>query len=357
MSTITGLSTVDVAVDAMGGDGAPDVPIDAAVRAVRRGIRVALVGDEATIDARLRRLGGRFSPALRIHHASETIGMEEKPSQAVRKKRDASVCVAARMVASGDARSMISAGNSGAVVASALIDIGRIPGVQRPALAACLPTRKQPTVIVDLGANIDPSALQLAQFAIMGEAYARVALGRPRPRVALLANGSEEAKGTDLTRAAHELLQQTEVDYVGYCEGSDIFEGELDVIATDGFTGNILLKTLEGFVTAVRDIVGRKVKRSMTASAGAFLMRNVIDAVKSRLDYERAGAVPLLGLRKRCLVAHGGSSVKALENGIVAADTVAGTRLVEAIEDSIVRHAQIGLWPPPRNSTAPASNE
>lgn len=348
MSNVSGLSIVDVAFDAMGGDGGPAFNVEAGLRAAKRGIRVALVGDQAIIEARLEALGGRTPNTLRVVHAPDSIAMDEKPSSAVRKKRDASICVAARLVASGDARSLLSAGNSGAVMASALFDIGRIPGVQRPAIGAVLPTRKGKTVIVDLGANIDPTPVQLAQFAVMGEAYARVALGQSRPRVALLANGSEEQKGSDLTRAAHEILEQCEFDYRGYCEGRDIFEGELDVIVTDGFTGNVLLKTLEGFVSAVRDIVERQIRSSVFATAGAVLLKDVFRKVKDKLDYEQAGAAPLLGIQKRCLVAHGGSSINALTNAIVTADKLAGTRLVETIEESIARHADKGLWPQPK---------
>ena len=345
-------TTVDVAVDAMGGDGGPAVPVEAGLLAAKRGIRIALVGDRAVLERELSKLSAKPPPTIRIDHADDVIGMDEKPSTAVRKKRQASVCVAARLVASGEARALVSAGNSGAVMGSALIDIGRIPGVQRPALAACMPTKRGPAVVVDLGANIDPTPVQLAQFAVMGEAYAKAVLERPRPRVALLANGSEEAKGTDLTRAANELLESSTIDYIGYCEGRDIFEGEIDVIVTDGFTGNVVLKTLEGFVTSVRQIVEANIRDSLFASMGALLMRDVLRRVRKQLDYEKVGGAPLLGIAKRCLVAHGAASPTALANAIIAADALSGTQVIETIEARIIEHAELGLWPLPRASKA-----
>jgi glycerol-3-phosphate acyltransferase PlsX len=352
MSLLSGLSAVDVAVDAMGGDGAPTIPVRAGIQAARKGIRVALVGDESILERKIKQFGGRRLSTLRIVHASESIEMDEKPLAAVRRKTDASVRVAARMVKDQDARAMVSAGNSGAVMAAGLFEAGRIGGVQRPAIAASMPTRQQPVLLLDLGANVDPSPVQLAQFAVMGAAYARAVLHRDQPRVGLLANGSEANKGNDLTRASHEILLQSELDYVGYCEGRDVFEGELDVIVTDGFTGNVLLKTVEGLVSTIRDLVERRVRKSILASAGALLLKDVLRGLKKELDYESAGAAPLLGLKRHCLVAHGGSSLNAMTNAIYAADQMAGTRVVEMIEDSIRRHAELGLWAPPKTKDA-----
>jgi glycerol-3-phosphate acyltransferase PlsX len=334
-----------IAVDAMGGDRGAAIPVEAALLAAQGGTSIVLVGDERVLREAIERIGGDVPSTLTIVHAPEWIEMHEKPSQAVRKKRDASLCVAARLVAEGKASAMVSAGNSGAAMAAGLFEIGRTPGVQRPALASAFPTRKSPAVVLDLGANIDPTPVQLAQFAVMGEAYARAVLKRERPRVALLCNGSEEVKGTDLTRAAHEILSRASIDYAGYCEGRDLFEGEIDVVVTDGFTGNVLLKTLEGFVGALRDILVREIRSSIAATAGALLMRNIFGTIKRKLDYEEAGGAPLLGLEKYCLVAHGASSVNALKNAIHAAERLSATRLVETIEDAIRTHAEAGLWP------------
>lgn len=328
----------------MGGDHGPCVAVEAAVLAAREGVEIVLVGDEAVVRALLAEVAGSEAPPLTVVHAPENIGMEEKPSQAVRRKRHSSMCVAARLVAEGKAEAMVSAGNSGAAMAAGLFELGRLPAVLRPALASAFPTKKQPSVILDLGANIDPTPVQLAQFAVMGEAYARAVLGRARPRVALLTNGSEEVKGTEATRGAHEILTSAKIDYAGYCEGRDLFEGDLDVIVTDGFTGNVVLKSLEGFVVAIKDIFEREIRGSLAATAGALLMRNIFGTVKRKLDYEEAGGAPLLGLERNLLVAHGASSVNALKNALVAARALVNTGLIPAIEAAMRAHADAGLW-------------
>lgn len=338
------MSTGIIALDAMGGDHAPLVPVEAALISARKGNAIALVGDKIAVEAAIAKIGGGVPKTLELIHASEQIAMDEKPSQAVRKKRDASLVVAARLVHEGKADAMLSAGNSGAAMAAGLIECGRISGVQRPAIGSAFPTKQQPIVILDLGANIDPTPVQLAQFAVLGEAYARSVLHRDQPRVALLTNGSEEVKGTELTRAAHEILGKSPINYAGYCEGRDVFEGDIDVVVTDGFTGNVLLKTLEGCVSAIRSILEREIRGSIAATAGALLMRNIFGSVKRKIDYEEAGGAPLLGLEKSCLVAHGGSSVNALVNAVSAAQHLVTTHLVETIAESVQKHAELGLW-------------
>lgn len=338
----------DVAFDAMGGDFAPERPVEAAVQAVRsHGLRIALVGDPGQLHQRLAALGADGLADLVVVPAEDAIGMDEKPSLAVRRKPKASLNVAAKLVEAGEARAIVSAGNSGAVMAAGLFHIGRIEGVQRPALAACWPTLKAPMVFLDLGANIDPTAVQLAQFALFGEVYARCVLHRSRPRVGLLANGSEEGKGSDLTRATHEILTRAEINYAGYCEGREIWKGDLDVVVTDGFTGNVLLKTLEGFVEAITLSLKSEITRSLVSRAGALLMRGALLAVKQKLDYERVGAAPLLGLEKPVLVAHGGASVNALVHALLAARDRAAQDLEAATLASIERHAGLGLFAPP----------
>lgn len=334
-----------IAVDAMGGDHGPAAAIEAALIAAAEGIPIILAGDETVVRTGILRLRSAIPSGVEIAHAPDVIAMHEKPSSAVRRKREASVCVAARLVAQGRADAMVSAGNSGAAMAAGLFDLGRISGVQRPALASAFPTKKHSAVVLDLGANIDPTPAQLAQFAVLGDAYARAVLGRANPRVALLCNGSEEVKGSDLTRAAHDILNRLPINYGGYCEGRDLFEGDIDVVVTDGFTGNVLLKTLEGFVVALRDIFEREVRSSITATAGALLMRNIFGTIKRRLDFEEAGGAPLLGLQKSCLVAHGGSSVNAIANAIRAAVRLVRTHLIQTIEESIKRQQDAGFWP------------
>lgn len=338
-----------VAVDAMGGDEAPRRPVEAAVLAARQGVPVTLVGHQQQIGEVLEQVSGGVPADLEILHAEEVIGMEEAPSKAVRSKRDASVRRAVRLLVEGRAGAMLSAGNSGAVMAAGLIEASRIDGVQRPAIAGVLPTRQKPTVVLDLGANVDPTPIQLAQFAVMGAAYARAILGRERPKVAILCNGAEETKGSDLTRAAFSILERSNVDFIGYVEGNDIFEGEVDVIATDGFTGNVVLKSLEGFAVAMRELIEMEVRGNLLAEAGALLMGDIFRRVKEKLDYEGAGGAPLLGLRQNCVVAHGRSTVAALMNGIHTAQKLASTGVIGTIRELV--QADAALW----HSTEPRS--
>lgn len=331
-----------VAVDAMGGDHAPERPVEAAVLAAREGVPVTLVGHQQLIGQALERVSGGVPPDLEIVHAEEVIRMDEAPSKAVRRKRDASVRRAVRLLVEGHAGAMLSAGNSGAVMAAGLIEASRIEGVQRPAIAGVLPTRQKPTVVLDLGANVDPTPIQLAQFAVMGAAYARSILARDAPKVAILCNGSEEMKGSDLTREAFAILERSHVDFVGYVEGNDIFEGEVDVIATDGFTGNVVLKSLEGFAVAMRELIEMEVRGNLLAEAGALLMGDIFRRVKQKLDYEGAGGAPLLGLRHNCLVAHGRSTVPALMNAIHTAQKLARTGVIDSIQELIGADAH--LW-------------
>jgi glycerol-3-phosphate acyltransferase PlsX len=336
------LFVVRVAVDAMGGDFAPERPVAAAVEAARQGVPVTLVGHQREIGRVLEQIEGVVPAELEVLHAEETIGMEEAPSQAVRKKHDASMRVAVRLAVEGHASAMLSAGNSGAVMAAGLIDAKRIKGVQRPAIGAAFPTKQRPTVVLDLGANIDPTPMQLAQFALMGAAYAKSILLRDHPRVAVLCNGSEEKKGSDLTRDASAILEQSRVDFAGYLEGNQIFDGEVDVIATDGFTGNVVLKSLEGFALTMREFIEREVRGNLLAEAGALLMGDIFKRVREKLNYEGAGAAPLLGLTHNCLIAHGRSTVPALVNAIHSAGRIASSGLIPAIEEMIGAHAD--LW-------------
>lgn len=320
-----------IAVDAMGGDFAPEVTVEAALDAARGGQAITLVGVPNWIEGILVKLGATAPPTLEIHPAVEVVGMDEKPSRAVVRKKDASVRVCARLVAEGRAAAMVSAGNSGAVMAAGVIEIGCLPDVERPALLSTFPTEAEPVVVLDLGANVTPTAAQMVHFACMGDAYARAVLGRARPTIAVLANGSEEVKGNALTREVDARLRASRLNYQGYCEGGDIFAGHLDVVVTDGFTGNVVLKTLEGFVRATRSLVRSRIEGSLLGTAGALLMTDVIEELKRRFDYEGAGGAPLLGLRHPVVVAHGSSTVYALQSAIRAADALVRARVTDAV--------------------------
>jgi glycerol-3-phosphate acyltransferase PlsX len=320
----------------MGGDLAPAATAEGALRAHReRGVEVLLVGDEPRVRAELRRLGAGESE-LRLHHASEVVEMGEHPGQALRKKKDSSIRVCFDLCKSGQVAGMVSAGNSGAVLAGGLFVLGRLEGVDRPCICGHLPTLGSGhgrAVLVDMGANVDCTPEQIVQFALMGEVYARRVLGVNKPRVGVVANGEEEGKGTDLTRAAAAALRKPEsgVDFHGYVEGKDVFGGEFDVIATDGFTGNVLLKTAEGAVWAFGQLLKRQIQVSAVASAGALLMKSSLEQVRKRVDYEEVGGAPLLGIKGVGLIAHGRSTHRAILNALSGAETFAQQHLEEEL--------------------------
>src|SRR5438309_974937 len=316
-----------IALDAMGGDLAPAATVEGALRAHReRGLDVLLVGDEQRLRSELRRAGAGPNE-LRVHHASEVVEMGEHPGQALRRKKDSSIRVCFDLCKKSQVRGMVSAGNSGAVLAGGLLVLGRIDGVDRPCIGGSLPTLggKGRAVLVDMGANVDCTPLQIVQFALMGEVYARATLGVPHPRVGVVANGEEEGKGTDLTRAAAAALRKPEsgVKFGGYVEGKDVFSGDFEVIATDGFTGNVLLKTAEGAVWAFGQLLKRQVQASPVASAGALLMKSQLEQVRKRVDYEEVGGAPLLGIRGVAMIAHGRSTHRAILNALSGAETFA----------------------------------
>jgi len=310
-----------IAVDAMGGDRAPGVVVEGAVRASRElGIQVVLVGDEGQIRRELARLGAAGDPAIRIRHASQRIDACEPAGQAVRRKPDASVRVAVDLVAAGEADAVLSAGHSGALLASALMVLGRLPAVLRPAVVAFVPTPERPVALLDAGANVDVKALHLVQFALLGEVYARRVLQLPKPRVGVLSNGEEPSKGTHLTRTAVEALQRIPgIDFRGYAEGRDLFSGAFDVVATDGFTGNVVLKTMEGQAHAFGELLRRSAASSTMARLGSMLLRPVFDEIRRKLDWAEYGAAPLIGCDGAVFFAHGRSDAWAIRNAIRAA--------------------------------------
>lgn len=315
----------------MGGDLAPAATAEGALRAHReRGLEVLLVGDEPRVRTELRRLGAG-DHELRVHHASEVVEMGEHPGQALRKKKDSSIRVCFDLCKAGQVAGMVSAGNSGAVLAGGLFVLGRLDHVDRPCIGGFLPTLKGVgrAVLVDMGANVVCTPEQVVQFALMGEVYARRILGVAKPRVGVVANGEEEGKGTDLTRAAAAALRKPEsgVEFCGYVEGKDVFSGNFDVIATDGFTGNVLLKTAEGAVWAFGQLLKRQVQASRVATAGAILMKSSLEWVKRRVDYEEVGGAPLLGVHGVAMIAHGRSSALAILNALSAAEAFAQQHL------------------------------
>lgn len=308
-----------VALDAMGGDRAPEELVHGGLWAARElGVPVCLVGDGPRLEELLR--GESRPEGLTIEHAPETVAMEDHPAEAVRRKRQSSIVVGARLVASGAACALVSAGNTGAAMAASLFHIGRISGVERPAIAIPLPTRTGFCLVLDAGANAEVRPEHLLQFARMGRIYAQEVYGIREPRVGLLNVGEEPTKGTRVVQEAHGLLSAAEgLGFVGNVEGKDVPHGVADVVVCDGFVGNIVLKLAEGVSSALFDILRRDVFTGWRGAVAGLLLRPALKAVKARLDYAEYGGAPLLGVRGVSIIAHGRSDRRAIFNAIRAA--------------------------------------
>jgi glycerol-3-phosphate acyltransferase PlsX len=332
--------TVRVVVDAMGSDHAPHAEIDGALAATRDlGVQVILVGQPEKVEPELKRCGwrGDGDRGIELVEAAEVIGMDEPVATAVRRKKKSSLRVGSKLVNEGRADGIVSAGNTGAAMATAKMVIGMLPGVDRPALAAMIPTKgSKPTLLLDVGANAECKAVHLAQFAIMGDAYVRAVLGTVKPAVGLMSIGEEEAKGNDLTKEAFPLLRNLEsLNFVGNVEGRDVFTGAIDVIVTDGFTGNVMLKLSEGLTDAMLSMIKRELTATARSKAGAMLARPAFRNIKKRLDYAEYGGAPLLGVRKIVMISHGSSNARAIRNAIRSVKEFSEHRASERIERGI----------------------
>jgi len=324
-----------IAVDAMGGDHGPAVVVEGAVAAVREfGASVILVGDQAAIEGEIARLDAD-TLSLEVRHASQVVGMAESPSQALRRKRDSSLRVAAELVRDGKAAAFISAGNTGAAMAISMFVIGVLRGVDRPAIAAVLPNLQRFTVLLDVGANVDPKPWHLFQFAVMGHVYARDILGVETPRVGLLSVGEEEGKGTELTREAYEQLKESSLNFVGNVEGRDIYNGQCDVVVTDGFTGNVALKISESLAETLGAMIREELTRDWRSRLGAALALPAFKRFRRRVDYTEMGGAPLLGIDGAAIICHGSSPVKAIKNAVRVAQEWSKAGLNEHIKAAL----------------------
>lgn len=323
-----------IAIDAMGGDHAPKSEVEGAIQAAREQYaRVILVGQEPVLRAEMRKHPGAAVLPIEIHHASEFITMEDSAAKAVRTKKDSSIRVACRLVRDGIAQGVVSAGNTGAVMATAKMVLGMARGVDRPALAMALPTGTgQPVVVVDVGANVDCSPEMLAQFAVMGEIYSRLIFHTSRPRVGLLSIGEEEHKGNELTRAVSPLLKGLPINYLGNVEGRDIFTGMADVIICDGFVGNVVLKVSEGLVDVFKIMLKESLQANLTRQIGAALSAGAFAEFKKKLDYSEYGGAPLLGLKGVSIICHGRSNPNAIKNAVRVAAEFSQGGVSEKIE-------------------------
>jgi glycerol-3-phosphate acyltransferase PlsX len=294
-----------IAVDAMGGDRGPAEVVAGALAARQDGIEPILFGSP-----------GIETHGLELRETTEVIGMDEKPAEAVRSKPDSSLVAAVRAVAKGEADAVVSAGNTGAMLAAGLLELRRLPGVMRPAIAVPIPAQRGPSVLLDAGANADARPEHLLQFATMGAVFAEEILGIANPEVRLLSIGEEPEKGNQLTLEAHELLAASELNFLGNAEGRDILAGAADVLVTDGFTGNVALKTLEGTIRTILDALRAEITATPTGKLGGLLIRPAARRLRHRLDPDTYGGAYLLGLRGLAVIAHGNSSSTAIANAI-----------------------------------------
>ncbi|MDD4767257.1 MAG: phosphate acyltransferase PlsX [Desulfotomaculaceae bacterium] len=331
-----------IAVDAMGGDAAPrEIVQGALLAATEYNLSVILVGDEKQVRAELGNsdAGGLIS----VVHTPEAIEMGEHPAVAVRRKKNSSIVRATQLVRDGEAGAVVSAGNTGAAMTSALLYLGRIKGIDRPAIAGVLPNAKGRSLMLDVGANVDCKPAHLLRFGIMGYHYAQKIMGIDNPRVGLLSNGEENTKGNEATLAAFPLLQAAGINFIGNIEGRDIFSGSADVIVCDGFTGNIVLKAGEGLASMLLKMVDEGINSNHLEKSGMIMAMPALKELKKRIDYSEYGGAPFLGVNGVSVICHGSSTAKAIKNAIRLARDSVDNYLVESIRQSMVNMESRGV--------------
>jgi glycerol-3-phosphate acyltransferase PlsX len=317
-----------VAVDAMGGDNAPEMVVQGAVEAASEwGIAVTLVGDKKVI---IEKLGSHFSTDhISIHHCEEVVGMDESPLKGVRRKKSASIRVAFDLVRRGEVKAVVSAGNSGASVAAAVLTLGRMEGVERPAIASIFPGESGKVILIDVGANVDCRPAHLFQFGLMAHAFASSCLGMESPKIGLLSIGEEGSKGNEQVRLARELFEESQFDFVGNVEGRDIFSGDVEIIVCDGFVGNVALKLSEGMAQAMTKMLRKEAMSSILGRTAFMLGRLAFKDFERKLDYEEYGGAPLLGINGVGIICHGGSSNRAIKNAVKLAAQYADSKVLD----------------------------
>ena len=331
-----------IAVDAMGGDFGPSVVVPGTIDAARlHDLHVLLVGDTPKVEAELAKLD-LANVHFDIVQADDVVHMNEKPSDILRRKKNASIQVACRLVKDGKADAVVSAGHSGATVACGMFIMGRLPGVERPALAALLPTEKNPVVVLDAGANVDCRPYHLFQFGLMGDAFARDLLGYAAPRVSLLSIGEEEGKGNSQVKEAYELLKLAQnLNFVGNAEGRDIFTGDIDVVVCDGFVGNVVVKMSEGLASALVRMLKRLFTSGFLPALGGMLAKGAFKKFATTIDYAEYGGAPLLGLQGLAIVCHGRSSARAMQNAIKMAGTFVRKGTNDRLAETILANEEL----------------
>lgn len=324
-----------IVVDAMGGDYAPQVVVEGAIAAAKEyPVEIVLVGDVVQIQALLKKKGYR-GKRIYAHPAQEVIGMSEPAALSVRKKRGSSIVLGLNLLKDGQADAFFSAGNTGAVVCAATLSLGTLPGIERPGIAVLIPTQKEISLVVDVGANIDAKPIHLLQYGIMADAYFRYILNKSEPRVGLLNIGEEESKGTEFIKETHQLLSDSHLNFIGNVEGRDLFSGKCDIILCDGFVGNVALKVSESVTEAVYELFKRSIKNNPVGMFGVALLSLSLGRLRKQIDYSEYGGAPLLGVNGVVIIGHGRSSAKAIKNAIRVAKEEVELKVNEKIIEEI----------------------
>lgn len=325
-----------IIIDAMGGDNAPYAPVEAAVKAVKElGVDIVLVGQEKVVNDELKKYSYP-QDKISVINADEVITNFDEPAKAIRVKKNSSMVVAARMLKNNEGDALLSMGNTGALLSAGLLIVGRIKGILRPALATALPSGNGPMLLVDAGANTNCKPLNLLQFAMMGSIYSEEILGIEKPKVGLLSNGEEEGKGNDLVKQAYPLFKEAPFNFVGNVEGRDVMNGDVNVIACEGFVGNVVLKTVEGMGSLMGDMVKGMFVKNIFTKLGAIFVSGGIKDFKKRMDYREYGGAPLLGVKSPVIKGHGSSDAKAVFQAIVQAKKTIETNMVDKIKNSLL---------------------
>jgi phosphate acyltransferase len=331
-----------IAVDAMGGDNAPQAVVAGAIEAAMEyGIGIILVGIEKIVQQELDKHPQAKTLPLEIRNAVEVVDMHDSAATVFRRKKDSSIRVANELVKNGEASAVISAGHTGAAMSTSLFVLGRVEGVERPAIATFMPTITGTSILLDMGANVDCKPLHLLQFAIMGDVYARYLLKNSNPRVGLLSIGEEETKGNELTKEAFKLLAETSLNFIGNVEGRDVVSGKADVIVCDGFIGNVVLKVSEAVAEAIGTFLRTDIEKSIISRLGYFMMRPAFKSLRSRVDYAEYGGAPLVGINGISIISHGRSSNRAIKNAIRVASELATSDVNKHIREDIEKNMEL----------------
>ncbi|MBN1153714.1 phosphate acyltransferase PlsX [candidate division KSB1 bacterium] len=337
-----------IAVDAMGGDYAPQAIVSGAVAAamaVKNRFEIILVGDEEVLRHELSHFFHAKDLPISIHHAAQKVEMTDAPSVALKQKRDSSIAVAMRLHKEGLADAVVSAGNTGAVLASALVSLRKIKGVIRPAIGSLLPNGRDVTLMIDAGTNVDCKPVHLLQFGLMGSIFFEKMIGKKEPAVGLLNIGEEESKGNEVSQRTYQLLRSSKLNFIGNIEGNEILKGKVDVVLCDGFVGNIILKFAESFNKIYSSNLRNKIGKRLQYNLGAYLLKPAFMMLKKTFDYAEYGGVPLLGVNGVCIICHGSSSPKAIKNAIFEAEKINNEHVNEHIEEILGKFSEgkIGL--------------